>query len=79
MYGTSRKATSVLVRIVDSEVVILVGKLYNLLTYNGSAQLWVAFGIGCHYSFISINRICTTLRESKSRALPVFYAFTGCD
>ena len=73
-------AESVLVRTVDTDVVvILVGKLHDLLAYNRRAKIWVAFGMGRHYSLIDINTICFTLGESKSRALPVFHAFTGCD
>ena len=71
-------AESVLVRTVDTDVVvILVGKLHDLLAYNRRAKIWVAFGMGRHYSLIDINTICLTLGES--RALPVFHAFTGCD
>ena len=73
-------AQTVLVRTVDTDVVvILVGKFHDLLAYNQHADIWVAFGMGRHYSFISVNRICSTLGESKSRSLPVFHAFTGCD
>ena len=71
-------AESVLVRTVDTDVVvILVGKLHDLLAYNRRAKIWVAFGMGRHYSLIDINTICLTLGES--RALPVFHAFTGCE
>ena len=59
-------AESVLVRMVDTDVVvILVGKLHDRLAYNQHAKIWVAFGMGRHYSLISINRICFTLGESK--------------
>ena len=72
-------AESILVRTADTDiVVILVGKLYDLAN-NDCAKMWVAFGMGCHFSFININRICSTLGEAKARALPVFHAFTGCD
>ncbi len=73
-------AESVLVRTVDTDVVvILIGKLHDLLAYNQNANVWVAFGMGHHFSFISVNRICSTLGESRSRALPVFHALTGSD
>ena len=35
--------------------------------------------MGRSFSFISINRICTSLGEQKSRSLPAFHAFSGCD
>ena len=75
-----RGAESVLVRTVDTDVVvILVGKLHDLLAYNQLSKVWVAFGMGRHFSVININGVCSFLGESKSRALPVFHAFTGCD
>lgn len=73
-------AESIVVRTVDTDViVILVGKFHDLQIYNESVKIWVAFGMGHHFSFVSINRICTALGQAKSRALPVFHAFTGCD
>ena len=74
------EAESVLVRTVDTDVVImLVGKFHDLVSYNPRAQIFVAFGMGLHYSVLNIKWICSTLGESKSRSLPVFQAFTRCD
>lgn len=73
-------AESILVKTVDTDVIVLlVGKLHDLLACSECAQVWVAFGMGLHFSFININRICSTLGECKLRALPVFHAFTGCN
>ena len=35
--------------------------------------------MGRSFKFISINKICASLGEQKSRSLPVFHAFCGCD
>ena len=68
-HALERGAESVLVRTVDTDVVvILVGKFHDLLAYNQRAKLWVAS-----------TKSVLTLGESKSRAIPVFHAFTGCD
>ena len=73
-------AVTVLVRTVDTDVVvILVGKLHDLKAVNAHVNIWVAFGMGRNFKFISINRICASLGEQKSRSLPVFHALTGCD
>ena len=73
-------AVTVFVRTVDTDVVvILVGKLHELKAVNAHVNIWVAFGMGRNFKFISINRICASLGEQKSRSLPVFYALTGCD
>jgi hypothetical protein len=74
-HALEESAESLLVRTVDTDVVvILVGKLHDLLACNQRAKLWVAFGMGCHYSLININSIYYSLGVSKSRALPVFHA-----
>ena len=79
-HALERGAESVLVRTVDTDVVvILVGKFHDLLAYNQLSKVWVAFGMGRHFSVININEICSSLGESETRALPVFHAFTGCD
>jgi len=41
-----------------------------------SVNVWVAFGVGKNYS---INAICQSFGEDKSRALPIFHAFSGGD
>ena len=66
-HALERGAESVLVRTVDTDVVvILVGKLHDLLAYNQLSKVWVAFGMGCHFSVININGVCSSLGESKS-------------
>lgn len=49
-------AESILVRTVDTDfIVILVGKLYDLLAWNERAKVWLAFGTGRQFSFINIT------------------------
>ena len=68
------------VRTVDTDVVtILIGAFYDLTAIQPQADIWVAFGMGKNYCFYSINTICCTLGEPRSRSLPVFHALTGCD
>ena len=74
------KAKSVLVRTVDTDVlVILIGKFQHLRVIQRNLDLWVGFGTGRNFSFISINTICAGLGEARSRSLPVFHALTGSD
>ena len=60
-------------------VVILIGVFYELLKTQSSADIWVAFGTGKNCRFLSINAICESLGEPKSKSIPVFHAVTGCD
>ena len=65
-----------LMRTVDSDIVIIAIFLFHLL---GLKELWISYGKGKHYRDIPIHIICNNLGESKSHALPFFHALTGCD
>ena len=68
------------VRTVDTDVVvILVGAFFELTMAQPFADIWIAFGTGKDFRFYSINGLCATLGEPRSRALPIFHALTGCD
>ena len=63
-HALERGAESVLVRTVDNDVeVILFLKVRDLLAYNQLFAVWVAFGMGRHFSVININGICSSLGE----------------
>ena len=65
------------VRTVDTDVVtILVGAYFSIVKTQPELDIWVAFVTGKSFRFYSINAICSSLGEAKSRALPVFHA---CD
>ena len=73
-------AKSVEVRTVDTDVVvILIGKYHCLQIVQPKADIWVAFGMGKKFRYYSINRICSSLGQQKSQAMPMYHAFTGCD
>ena len=73
-------ARSVLVRTVDTDVlVILIAKFHTLSSIWPGLSFWVAFGMGKNFQLLSVNTICEYLGEQKCRALPFFHAFTGCD
>ena len=58
-----------LIRTVDTDVVvILIDKFFNLKRINQNVQVWVAFGMGKSFRYLSINGICAALGEQKSRA-----------
>jgi len=60
-------------------VVILVGLFYDLNSVQPLVDIWITFGVGKNFRLISINAICHTLREPKSRALPLFHALSSCE
>jgi len=74
----SRQYNTVLIRTVDSDVVVLAVFVFPQLTIP-LAALWIAFGTGKHFHFIPVHEICASLGPPKCFALPIFHAFTGCD
>jgi len=66
------------VRTADTDVVVILAVvLRELIATQPLADIWIDFGMGKNYRFFHINTICVTLGESQSKALPVFYAFSG--
>lgn len=63
-------STKVLIRTVDTDVVVIAIAVFQKLTIS---ELWIAFGVGKNLRFLS------SLGPEKSKALPIFHAITGCD
>ncbi len=80
LHALQNGAVTALVRTVDTDVVvILVGKFKQLKERRENLDIWVAFGMGKTFSYLSINHLCLSLGEQKSCSLPLFHAITGCD
>ena len=76
----SKGAKNVLVRTVDTDVIVLlVGHFHELKSLQSSLLVWVAFGMGKSFRHYSINAICDHIGEQKWKGLPIFHAFTRCD
>ena len=60
---------------VDTDVVLAVLSFANL----NIDVLWIMVGVGKDVRVIPIHEIAASLEVDKSRSLPVFHAFTGCD
>ena len=70
--------TNILIRTVDSDVVVLAVYAFAQLT-SSLNELWEAFGTGRHYRMIPAHKMCAAIGLDKCLALPMFHAFTGCD
>jgi len=66
----------VMIRSVDSDVLVLAVHCALLAK---EAELWVAFGVGNKNRYILAHKIASKMGDERSRALPMFHAFTGCD
>ena len=71
-----RGYTKVMVRTVDTDVVVIAVAKYNYLSLS---LLWIEFGVGKHLKYLPAHDISCSIGEEKSQALLAFYAFTGCD
>ena len=79
-HALTEGATTILVRTVDTDVVvILLGVYHDLEPHHPAMQLWVGFGTGKNFRYYHINSIGHELGQNKSRALPFWHAFSGCD
>ena len=74
--------TKILLHTVDTDVLILaIAFVEKLQEFQGNQtiELWVGFGTGAHLRYIADHDISSKLKPQVSKALPFFYAFTGCD
>lgn len=67
--------TSIIIRTVDSDVVVLAVSVAAKLP----VQIWLAFGTGKKFRYFPAHECAQLLGKSRSMALPFFHAFTGCD
>lgn len=74
--AVSKGYKNVLVRTVDTDVVVLAVAAVAQVDVQ---MLWVAFGTGKSFHHIPVHEIARSLGPSKSIALPMFHAYTGCD
>ena len=75
-HASSQGHDKAFVRTVDSDIVVLVIAFYEQL---GLSELWIGFGSGKSYRDIPVHSILAQLGPSKSLALLLFHALTGCD
>ena len=70
-----------LIKTVDTDevVVIVIAEYSNLCLIRPDMGVWIAFGMGKHFQYISIDTICEALAPREAKALPLFHAITSCD
>ncbi|ELU01310.1 hypothetical protein CAPTEDRAFT_215858 [Capitella teleta] len=71
---------SVLIRTNDSDVVVLAVRATQILKDQiPSLSVWIGFGTGNNYRYISVHEIVENLGPLRSLCLPAFHALSGCD
>ena len=66
----------VMITTVDTDVVVIA--LYHFFSLEVE-ELWIEFGAGIHRRYIPIHQYARNLKEETCRALPFWYAVSGCD
>ena len=74
--ATKQGYTNVSIRTVDTDVVVLALAAAERLSID---ELWVAFGTGKSFRFLTAHEMAQASGPDKCRGLPAFHAFTGCD
>lgn len=75
-HASSQGHKKAFIRTVDSDIVVLAIAFFQQLDLT---ELWIGFGSGKYYRDIPVHSIQSQLGPSKSLALPLFHALTGCD
>ena len=76
MRDVSQYHKKVLVATVDTDLVIIGLSAFFSLQL---VELWIEYGTGKDKRWIPIHLYAKLLGERNCRALPFWYAFTGCD
>ena len=66
----------IMIKTVDTDVVVLAIACFEQL---GASELWIAFGAAKNLRYIAVHELVEILDTDRSKALPFFHAFTGCD
>ncbi len=74
--AVNQGATNILVRTVDTYVIVILVGFFKIYIHS-PINIWVAFGTWKNFRYYS--NICQVLGGEKSRAIPFFHAFSGCD
>jgi hypothetical protein len=67
---------TIALRTVDTDLLVIAISVWQHMPCD---QLWISFGTGKHFRYMAVHEIASTLGPLKSKALPAFHAFTGCD
>ena len=74
--AASRGYSTISIRTNDTDVVVLAVSVVEAIP---AVQLWITFGLGKNVRHIPAHAVAASLGPSRSLALPMFHALTGCD
>ena len=74
-----QKATSLLIKTCDTDVLVIVINAFETLQAAGLETMWVEFGLGQSIRWFPIHDLVKNLGPEKPSGMLFFHAFTGCD
>ena len=69
----------VIIKANDTDVLVLAVSMFPMLCELGIEKLWISFGQGANHRWIPVQDVCRVIGLKKSKGIPFFHAFTGCD
>lgn len=79
IYQASVVLRNIMVKTVDTDVLILATAYCGKLISHGIDTFFVEFGSGSHTKYFNVVELFQFLGELRSTALPFFHSFSGCD
>lgn len=76
LHASQCGSRKIAIRTVDTDVVVLAVSCFDEMSVD---ELWIHFGVGNKVRLLPVHAITRGLGPSKSKALPMFHALTGCD
>ena len=69
----------VIIKANDTDVLVIAVSMFPMLCELGIEKLWISFGQGASHRWIPVHDVCREIGLEKSKGIPFFHAFTGCD
>ena len=69
----------VIIKANDTDVLVIAVSMFPMLCELGIKKLWISFGQGANHRWIPVHDVCREIGLEKSKGIPFFHAFTGCD
>ena len=77
--GVRDSNTSIMIKTVDTDVVVISITMFPDLKDYGCSELWISFGVGTKLRHLPVHEISNSLGILSSKSLSLMHAFSGCD
>ena len=77
--ATTDGSKSIIIKDNDTDVPVIAISVLPPLQELGLEKMWIAFGQGAKMRWIPVHEVVSAIWLEKTRGIPYFHAFTGCD